>query len=95
MKYRTNEERRFRKEQKALGNWPVDYSQKEPPFACEEVLANASLEIQDLLINYKTHKKSRNQIVNEASIRQPYLKLSDAKKRKKSILVHRPYKKNN
>jgi hypothetical protein len=92
MKYRTNQERRHRKEMKAMGKWPVDHAQKDPIFKCEEVLADASLEVQNLLIGYKSNKKSYNQIRNEASIRQPYLKLSDAKKKKKSILTHRPVK---
>jgi hypothetical protein len=92
MKYRTGEERRQRKELKALGQWPVK-QKPEPPFACERVLAEAPLAVQDLLIKAMSRKKSYNQIRNEARVRQPYTKISDPKKKTKTKLMHRPVEK--
>ena len=88
MKYRTGKQREERKMLKAIGKWPIK-PKKEKLFATERVLADASLQVHDLLINTMSNKKSRNQICNEARVRQPYIKLSDAKNKKKSVLMHR------
>ena len=87
MKHRFGQERKERKLLKAAGKWPARQKQ-DPPFVCEKVLADAPIAVQDLLINYKSAKKPRNMIVNEARIRQPYMKLSDAKKKSKGVLMY-------
>jgi hypothetical protein len=96
MKHRTGKERQERKELKAIGKWPVskDVMKKQGKiFACEKVLADAPIAVHDLLINYKTARKSKNQIMNEGRMRQPYTKLSDAKTKTKSGMMFPPAKK--
>jgi len=92
MKHRTGQERRERKALKATGQWPVKQKQS-PPFACERVLADAPIAVQDLLIKVKSRKKTYAQIRSAAMSRQPYTKLSDAKTKTKSVLMYPPAKK--
>lgn len=87
MKYRTGQERRVRKEMKMMGKWPTKKPSK-PLFASEKVLADASMEVQDLLVNAMSAKKSRQMILSQVREKKAYTKLSDAKTKTKSILIH-------
>lgn len=89
MKYRTGRERRYRKEMKMMGKWPT--KKPEPPlFTSEKVLANASMEVQDLLVNSMSAKKSWQMILSQVREKKAYTNLSDAKTKTKSIIMHKP-----
>ena len=87
MKYRTNQEKRERKAKKSMGTWPVKQKEK-PLFACEKVLADAKPEVQYLLQNAMTAKKTRQQILSQIREKKPYTKLSDAKTKIKHVMMH-------
>jgi hypothetical protein len=87
MKHRFGVERAERKALKAVGKWPKKVHDNKN-FKCEEVLADASLAVQDLLHRAKDTKLKRNMIPMIRRTRQPYTKLSDAKTKTKSIMMH-------
>jgi hypothetical protein len=98
MKYRTNQERRKRKEMKAMGTWPVSKETKAKEsklFACEKVLADAKLSISYLLENALNAKLRTQLMFQNLRTRQPYWKLSDPKKKKKSYYMFPLAKKEN
>lgn len=60
-------------------------------FLSERILANSSVEVQELLQSANS-KNSYNEITTKIKTKIPYMKISDAKTKKQSVIFYPLYK---